>query len=197
MTNFVLMPKDGKSELEKELETYFSNELPSTTFLDLLNYDVRAIDLESATSRNSPLLDFSPEAIAPEHAFVLSQGTLRKMKGPGNNFEIHLSSTDQQQFLKAFPAQDVWALGLAFVSLATGKFPLGTGEANLSLAIKQIQEYSSDAVKLDATKATSAIFSALNSIEDQKLKSLISSMLQVEPSQRIPLFQVALRLAFW
>lgn len=44
---------------------------------------VKAIDLESLTPQGEPLRDFSAETLAPEHALLISQGSL-KMVAPGD-----------------------------------------------------------------------------------------------------------------
>jgi len=103
---------------------------------------VKAIDLESLTPRGEPLRDFSPETLAPEHAALISQGSL-KMKAPGD-FKlgttklsvdsIHFFSllaqrlcfglccTDLPRPIFADPKADIFALGVEILQLFMGRF---------------------------------------------------------------------------
>ena len=77
-------------------------------------YSVKAIDLESFTASNSPLSDFSPEVLAPEHATRLAEGSLR-MVGRGDY------RLDLQEPILADPKADIWALGVELLHLYLGR----------------------------------------------------------------------------
>lgn len=198
LSNFVLLSKDSTSLLVQSLANYISpasktvssksdsnrynqenNDLDAL-FLRTTNtnsWKIKAIDVESAVFISSPLLDFSPSALPPEHAAQLAAAISTLSRKSGNDFQINIDTP-----IFATTAQDVWALGIAFLSLLSGKPVVST--TNLAVAVNQVINY-------DTT-----IFPVLQTLSDENMRSLLMDMLAVEPSKRPPIWQVIARLQF-
>jgi len=140
-------------------------------------YMCKAIDLESAVRAGAPLVDFSPEGLAPEQLGAIASGGAA-LTAVGNR-RNDLSLTTSQPLLAA-TATDVWALGVALLHLYLGKAPLTDRPGDVRAAIDTVQRYVDGDTDL-----------GLSQVAEPGARRLLQSMLAVDPRQRPGSFAVA------
>jgi serine/threonine protein kinase len=86
--------------------------------------------------------------------------------------------------LTAEKAQDVWALGVSFLHLRLGRAPI-VANSDLRRAVAAVAAF------VDGTSDL-----GLGEVEQGRLKSLLVSMLDVDPKRRPSILQVQAQLLF-
>ena len=146
-------------------------------------FSCKAIDLESAVRVGAPLVDFSPEGLAPEQMLAISSGGAALTAVGNRRNDLALSTG---QLLLAATATDVFSLGVALLHLYLGKAPLTDRPGDVRAALAAVQRYVDGDTDL-----------GLPQIAEPATRRLLSSMLSVNPRQRPSILVVVAALTLF
>jgi serine/threonine protein kinase len=144
----------------------------------LQSCSVKAIDLESVTTKGTEMTDFAPETVAPELVAQLTGGAIGTVGSRDKDIKIN-----PQSAVLASQASDVFSLGLCYVELASRTevgSVLGTAVGKSFARVNRYVDGNDDL--------------GLSGIPDTRVKQLLAKMLEVDPSKRPSMLEVQLRL---
>jgi hypothetical protein len=166
---------DGASVFAEKAAAYFTGgPAPRAA-----RYVIKAIDLESAVERGARLLDFSPEACAPEHALQMAEGAVR-FAGGGGGYTLDL----RQPLLADYP-QDMWALGIAALWICSNRPPIVAQAGAAKQAVALVSSYA---------RGEAELMRGAECALEPRLRSLLRALLQVTPASRPSSAQLAFAL---
>ena len=170
LENFVMVPKDASKLYPVDSSVKYDKLLQSCS--------VKAIDLESVTTKGTEMTDFAPETVAPELVAQLTGGAIGTVGSRDKDIRIN-----PQSAVLASQASDVFSLGLCYVELASRTevgSVLGTAVGKSFARVNRYVDGNDDL--------------GLSGIPDTRVKQLLAKMLEVDPSKRPSMLEVQLRL---